>query len=130
MKRFATAVLLLFVASLLSSAFASSCMAMPRANAGVEMQARPCCAMKVACMGGACSSSAHHVGCTSQTGWFAVSQKDELGGFIKFVPPVVIWIPSLTLVAHATTPPRVPFHEHAGIVGYDDVYARTGRLLI
>jgi len=131
MKRFAPALLLLFVASLLGSAIAETCMAASQSQPGVAMQALPCCAMKVGCIGGTCTSAIQQVGCTAETGWFAVARKDEVAGLAKLVLPLVVAIPSLTRVAHARPPPLpVPVRNQAEIVSYGDVYARTGRLLI
>jgi hypothetical protein len=131
MKRFAYAVLFLFVASLIGSAFASSCMAMQRGSVGVEAPTPPCCAMKAACVGGACSSSGLHTDCLSQTAWSAVVQKYDAGGLPKFVPVVVAINPSPIMSATAASPPPlVPPCRHAEIVDYSDIFARTGRLLI
>ena len=129
MKRFATTVLFLFLASLVGSAFADSCMAMARGKAGVEAPMPPCCAMKAACVGGACSSSLQQADCPS--GWSAVVQKQDSGSFPKFAPVLVAITLSPITVAHASSPPRpVPPRRHAEIVDYGDIFARTGRLLI
>lgn len=131
MKRFASAILFLFVASLIGSAFASSCMAMPRGSAGVEAPMPPCCAMKAACVGGVCSSSVQQTGCVSHAAWSAVVQKYDVAGLPKFVPVVVAINSSPTIAATAASPPPlVPPCRHAEIVDYSDIFARTGRLLI
>ena len=131
MRKFASAVLFLFVASLIGGAFADSCMAMPRGNAGVEAPTPPCCAMKAACVGGVCSSSVQQTGCLLQAGWSTVAQKHDFGGFPKCAPVVVTITATATATARiASPPPLVPPCRHAEIVDYGDIFARTGRLLI
>ncbi len=131
MRKFASAVLFLFVVSLIGSAFADSCMAMSRGNAGVEAPTPPCCAMKAACAGGVCTSAVQQTGCVSQAAWSAVVQKHDVGGFPKFVPVLVAINPSPTMAAKVASPPSlVPRCRHAEIVDYSDIFARTGRLLI
>lgn len=131
MRKFATAVLFLFAVSLIGSAFADSCIAMSRGNAGVEAPTPPCCAMKSACFGGGCSSSIQQTGCLSQATWSAVVQKHEIGGLPKFVPVLVAIEPASTTAKKAASPPPLlPPCRHAEIVDYSDIFARTGRLLI
>jgi hypothetical protein len=133
MKRTAIAILLLFVASLVGGAFASDCMAASREmEPGVHAPTPPCCAMKVGCTAGSCYASVHNAGCTADSGTFAVAQKgDAASGLVKIPVPVIVPIVSLTTIAHvAATRPPVPAWGYPSVAGYDDVYARTGRLLI
>lgn len=130
MKRLAIAVLFLFVASLIGGAFADSCLAMPRSKAGVETRVPPCCAMKAACVGGSCSSSASQKNCAASTGSSAV-QESEARSLVKFVASVVPHIPTLTPLAFVASPrPPTAAIGFGEIVHYGDMFARTGRLLI
>lgn len=130
MKRLATAVLFLFMASLFGSAFASGCMAAPRSQAGVEMQSPPCCAMKAACMGGSCFAKTHAEGCNSDRGSVAVAQKGDAGDFATAPVPVSIVATSIAQVVREALPrPRYQYGRPR-ITGYAGMHACTGRLLI
>lgn len=133
MRKLATAVLLLFVSSLLSGAFATGCMAATRApGRSVEVETLSCCAVKAACTGCHCLSSAHQFGCTSDAGVFAVPQKqpsanDLVRASAASITPAVFLKPVTDIGVRrlaATT------SERAGVSSYRDFHARTGRLLI
>jgi hypothetical protein len=135
MKTLAIAILLLFATGLFGAAFASGCMAMPRAPgmAGhAQEQAPSCCAVKAACMGGSCIATVHDADCTSDHGVVAAGQKGQSApDLVKGPEPSIV--PALliaTVARDAVARPPSRMRRSAHITGYADVYARTGRLLI
>lgn len=133
MKKLTVAILILFATSLLGAAFASACMAAPRAGAmSAQEQMPPCCALKAACAGGSCFASTHEAGCTADHGATAVGQKSQAASDLVKAPVSAI-IPSPRLVAIARAGAARPpsrISDSISIAGYADIYARTGRLLI
>ncbi len=133
MKKLTVAILILFATSLFGAAFASDCMAAPRAGAmSAQEQTMPCCALKAACAGGSCFASVHKAGCSADHGTTAVAQKSQSASDLIKAPAAAI-VPSPWLVAIARDdiarpPPRIS--DSIFIAGYADTYARTGRLLI
>lgn len=133
MKNFAAAVLILFAASLIGGAFATGCMASPRAEAAdMQMEAPSCCDLQAACMGGSCFAGVHKAGCKADHGSIAVAQKSQAAGDLAKAPVLAI-VPVLSLltIAHEDVPrPKSRIGDPACIAGYADIFARTGRLLI
>lgn len=133
MKKLTVAILILFATSLFVAAFASGCMAAPRAGAmSAQESAMPCCALKAACAGGSCFASKHDAGCSADHSATAVGQKSQSASDLVKAPVSAI-IPSPRLVAIAragVAPPPSPMSDSVYIAGYADIYARTGRLLI
>lgn len=133
MKKLTVAILVLFATSLFGAAFASGCMAMPRAAAmSAPEETMPCCALKAACAGGSCFASVHKAGCSSDHGTTAVSQKSQSASDLVTAPaPTNVPSPWLVAIARddiARPPSRIS--NSIFIAGYADIYARTGRLLI
>lgn len=132
MKKLTAAVLILFATSLFGAAFASGCMAMPRARAMSAQEPMPCCALKVACAGGSCFASVHEAGCSADHGTNAVAQKSQSANDLVKAPVPAI-TPSPWFVASARDDiarPPSGISVSVFIAGYADTYARTGRLLI
>lgn len=132
MKNVALAILILFTASLIGGAFATGCMASPRAAAEMQMESPSCCDLQVACMGGSCFARVHEAGCTADRGSIAVAQKSQAAGDLAKAPALAI-VPVLSLItiAHEGVPrPKSRIGDPVCIAGYADIFARTGRLLI
>lgn len=133
MKKLTVAILILFATSLFGAAFASGCMAAPRAGAmSAQEQAPPCCALKAACAGGSCFASVDKAGCSADRGVTAVAQKSQSASdLVKAPAPAIVPSPWLATVARddiARPPPHTS--DSIFVAGYADIYARTGRLLI
>ena len=133
MKKLAIAILILFATSLFGAAFASGCMAMPRAPAmGAQESAPSCCEVKAACVGGSCFAAVHDADCSADHGAVAVGQKSQSAvDLVKAPEPSIV--PALllaTITRDAIARPQSRTRDSSRIAGYADIYARTGRLLI
>lgn len=131
MKKLTVAMLILFATSLFGAAFASNCMAAPRADSMSAQEQMPsCCDLKVACAGGSCFAVVHNAGCSADHGASALGQKSQAASDLAPAPAIVPspWFVPLARDDEARPPPRIA--ASLVIAGYADIYARTGRLLI
>lgn len=133
MKQLAIAILILFGTSLVGTAFASACVATPRA-AQMSMQERApsCCDNRAACMGGSCAAAVHSTDCTSDHGVVATSPTNApVDQLVKAPLATVVPAVLLSTITHdAVARPPAYMRDGPRIASYADVYARTGRLLI
>lgn len=133
MKKFAIAVLFLFAANLIGSAFASGCVMVPKPlSVGAQTHVLPCCAPKVSCIGGKCFAKDYDVGCASDHGTIvAYSSGQSLADTIT-VPASHIVSAQLLAVTERNLVARPLRHRHefVPVLRYANIHARTGRLLI
>lgn len=133
MKKFAIAVLFLFTANLIGSAFASGCVMVPKPpSVDAQMDVLSCCASKISCIGGKCFAKNHDAGCASdQETIVASSSSQSLADAITAPASQIVSAHLLALTErNLVVRPLRHRHEFVPIVRYADIHARTGRLLI